>query len=94
MNLSDARAIAAAYLKEDLRRPEGFTPIIVDSATKETEFGWVFFYDSDEHLRSSDVLLALAGNAPIAVMKADGKVQETGTCRPLDDYLAEIRVGD
>jgi len=56
MNLSDARAVAAAYIQEGRPTPDGVTPIIIDGATKETDFAWIFFYDSEESLKSGDVM--------------------------------------
>jgi len=61
---AEARAIAAAHMREHEERPEGFTPVIVDSETMETEFGWIFFYQSEEFLLTGSISDALAGNAP------------------------------
>src|SRR6266852_263877 len=89
MNLQEARELAAKYLHEGERR-EGFTPMIADDATLELPFGWGFFYNSAEYLRTGDFLYALAGNAPIVVSRCDGQIHETGTARPLAEYLARI----
>jgi hypothetical protein len=91
INLNEARAVAADYLQEGVMRREGFAPIIIDDATEETTFGWVFFYDSEEYLCSGNFAHAIAGNAPIVVLKADGTISQTGTARSLSDYLAEIQ---
>jgi len=89
MNYAEARARAAAHIREGVQAPEGFIPVIVDADTQELSWGWVFFYNSKEYLETSDVIYALAGNAPIVVTR-EGDVIETGTARPLNDYLKDI----
>jgi|SRR5207244_5150012 len=90
MDIKDARRLAAEHIREGEPRTEGFTPVIVDLATQETTFAWIFFYDSEEYLRTGELQCALAGNAPIVVTKVTGKVYETGTAKPLSEYLAAI----
>jgi len=80
----------AAHIREGVKRPQGFTPVIVDTETHELSWGWVFFYNSKEYLETRDIVQALAGNAPIVVTH-DGKVHETGTSKPLEEYLRDIQ---
>jgi hypothetical protein len=89
MNKDRARQIAAAYIGEGRPTPDGITPVIVDTETQERNFGWFFFYDSKEHVETGDLLYALAGNAPVVVMR-DGTIRTTGSARPLSEYLTEI----
>ena len=65
--------------------------IVLDGDPKETEFGWVFFYNSKRYIETGDVNGALAGNGPIVIMKSTGDVLGTGTAKPLETYLDEIR---
>jgi immunity protein 35 of polymorphic toxin system len=90
MTFTEARALAAAHINEGIKRPEGYTPIIVDSNTQELSWGWIFFYNSKEYVDTHDILYALAGNAPVVVTH-DGSVHETGTARPLEEYLKDIQ---
>lgn|SRR5258706_11945137 len=90
MTREEARIRAAHHIREGILQPEGFTPVIVDEATCETTWGWLFFYTSAEYLTSGNVLHAIAGNSPIAVSRADGQIYETGTARPLEEYVAAI----
>lgn len=83
-----ARRIAADYIGEGSLRPEGFTPVILDEETIERSFGWVFFYQSREHLETGDLSSMLAGNAPLIVDREDGSVHVTGTAEPVELYLA------
>ena len=90
MTLTEARTIAAAYLREGVMRPEGFAAVILDGSTREAKSCWIFYYDSEEHRRTGDVIHALAGNEPIVVMKTDGSVHQSGSGTPLEEFLAKI----
>jgi hypothetical protein len=73
----------------------GAHPVILDEATIERDWGWVFFYDSSGHLGSGELSDALAGNAPIIVNKHDGSLHVTGTHKPTIEFIeAYERTGD
>lgn len=57
--------------------------------TIEFEYGWVFFYQSKEYMRTRDVFDSLAGNAPIIINKYDGSLQTTGTAHTIEKYIAD-----
>ena len=63
---------------------------VVDSATMERSYGWVFFYNTRSYLETGDPRQALAGNSPIVVLKATGAVHELGTALPLEHALADL----
>src|SRR5262245_27088875 len=63
--------------------------VILSGRTIEKEYGWVFFYDSEDHLRNGDKRPPLVGAAPVLVTKADGSVQPLGTAFPIEIILAE-----
>lgn len=89
MTRSDARAVAEKYLQA--KQPtEGIELVILEAETLERAFGWVFFYDSKRHIETGSFRDAIAGNAPLVVTKADGRVHETGTAHPLEHYLEEF----
>ena len=70
-------------------------PVILDEATIERDFGWVFFYDSSKHIETGDFSDALAGNAPVIVNKHDGLLHVTGTYKPVLEFIeAYERTGD
>jgi hypothetical protein len=87
MMKDDARRIALDYVKE-MERGAGCELVLLDSCTIERSFGWVFFYNSKRHVETGDITAALAGNAPIVVTKADGRIHVTGTAHPLEHYLS------
>ena len=70
------------------------TGIDVDLLEEETmhlDFGWVFFYQSREYLRSGNLSYALAGNAPIIIDRQTGQINETGTAYSVDYYIEKYK---
>jgi hypothetical protein len=88
MTKSEAEQVAREYLKAR-ESSAGCELALIDRETIERNFGWVFFYDVKRHIETGDFRHALAGNGPIVVTKADGRVHETGTAYPLEHYLKE-----
>jgi hypothetical protein len=62
---------------------------VVDSATLEKTFGWVFFYQSRLYLETGEFTHRLVGNAPLIVNRFTGEIVPTGTAHPTEYYLAE-----
>jgi Immunity protein 35 len=89
VNKTEARQIALSHVKE-LERGAGLELALRDDRTIERDFGWIFFYNSKSYVESGDIKNALAGNAPIVVTKIDGRLHETSTTRPLEDYLSKF----
>jgi hypothetical protein len=86
LTFDEARKIAAAYVSSQ-EEGVGRELVLLDAETIERAFGWVFFYDSRMHFETGEFRYSLAGNAPIVVTRADGVLHETGTGRPLAEYL-------
>jgi hypothetical protein len=88
MTREEARCLVEAMIAEsDL--PDGDVPVIVESATIEKAWGWVFFYQSRRFLETGDDSSQLLGNAPIIVNAHTGIAANTGTAYPIEDYIAE-----
>ena len=85
----DAREIAEQQLQQ-LYADGADALAIDDRATREEDFGWIFFYQSKKYLNDGDPDERLVGNAPIVVDR-DGEMHMTGTGEALDHYLEEIR---
>ena len=62
---------------------------ILDDETIKKSWGWVFFYQSSEFLRTGVTSDALAGNAPYIVHKHSGELVETGTAYPIEYYIEQ-----
>ena len=74
---------------EDANAEQTVELAIIDNETIEKEYGWVFFYQTKEYLKTGNVLDAVVGNAPYIVNKFTGELIEAGTANPIEDYIAE-----
>jgi len=63
--------------------------VIIDEATIEKDFGWVFFYQSKNYLETNNFSYQLLGNAPYIVNRFDGSFEITGTTYEIEYYLNE-----
>jgi hypothetical protein len=82
---ASARAFSVATNGRD-------TPIVIlETATLEFDFGWVFFYEAERFVATGDETQRLIGNAPIIVDRASGRALITGTSLPIEDYIAAFR---
>ena len=94
LDMEAARNLALAHISQSWTIPDSH-PVILDEATIEREFGWVFFYDSSRHVETGMISDAIAGNAPIIVNKHDGTLHFTGTASPISYYIEDYeRTGD
>jgi hypothetical protein len=88
---SDARSQVEAILAEMMERPACTALVIDDRMTRCESWCWVFFYNSRAYLEDGDENEVLAGNGPIVVEKATGRVHQLVTAYPIDDQLARLR---
>ncbi|MBL8516428.1 MAG: hypothetical protein JNM76_05600 [Betaproteobacteria bacterium] len=93
---SEARTLVErriASITPDL--PSGDVLVLVDDATIERPWGWVFFYTSKLWSETQEIQYAIAGNAPILVERATGEVHNLGTALSVENYIAAYeRTGD
>ncbi len=83
---TQAQALVESHLSETAFETE-CDLIVVDDATVEREFGWVFFYQSKQYLETRDHSAQLVGNAPLIVNRFTGDLVPTGTAHPTEYYL-------
>jgi hypothetical protein len=57
--------------------------------TKDTDRGWVFFFNTAEFVRTRNPLSALAGNGPIFVTR-EGAVHQLPSAIPWEDALQRM----
>jgi hypothetical protein len=89
ITIDEAMALVQAEIsKENLYEPDLVLEIL-ESATLGKEWGWVFFYDSAEHIRTGDDNDAIAGNAPFIVNRDSGELVVTGTAWPIEKYIED-----
>jgi hypothetical protein len=107
VELEQAIALVEAYLRESEARINDFGSALpgyvnpniklqlLSEQTEEYDFGWVFHYDSADHIQTGEFRDALAGNAPLIVDRNSGQIVETGTAHETDYYVNNyIRNGD
>jgi len=86
ISIDEAKKIAREYL---LSQDCEYELALLDEKTLTKEFCWVFFYNTKMYLETKDFRDMLGGNAPIIIDKVTGKITETGTANPIDDYVNE-----
>jgi hypothetical protein len=91
MTREEARALVEEFLESGPDSGDAGV-VIIDSATLERSWGWVFLYQSREYLETGNDSDALVGNAPVIVDRATGRLHETGTADPIDTYLHNFEV--
>jgi hypothetical protein len=89
-NMQEARGLAESHLAKLPMSPPTEL-VILDERTIETNFGWVFFWNSKKYQETREFRYALAGNAPLIVDRRDGSVHETSTAQPIEDIIENYR---
>lgn len=79
MDVAKARALAEAYLEENIKPPEGDVLEIISDEVIEADGGWYFLFQSKKYLETGDINYSVVGNWPIFVEQG-GRVQ--GPKRP------------
>ena len=64
---------------------------ICEDLTITGDFGWVFYYQTQDFIDSQDNAKALQGNAPLIVSLEDGRLYETGIEEPIEVYIENFR---
>ncbi len=83
-----AKEMASNKLKEIESR--SFSKLaFLEQRTREFEYGWVFFYQSEEFIRTGKSETRVGGNAPLIVDKYKGDVHITGTAKRIEEYIDE-----
>ena len=88
------REAAKQIVESKLNQHDPYWPdkpkiIVIDNETIEKEWGWVFFYDTSEYVKTGDSDDGLVGNAPYIINKNTGEIIETGTAYDIDYYIRE-----
>ncbi len=58
----------------------------------EHPWGWMFLYESENHLRTGNISYALAGNCPLFVTREDGTLHDsvTSSAFPSEEHLRQF----
>ena len=89
INLAQAKTIVNKKL-ESLENKIGGKLVLIENATIEKEYYWVFFYNSKIYLETGNISYALAGNSPIFFDKVFGEMYEPGTAYPIEFYIEDF----
>ena len=94
MTKEQAFQVAKEYVDSESAQA-GLELAILEDRTLDKPFGWVFFYDTVEFIRTGDDMARAVGNAPLIVDRESGEVHSTGTARPVEYYISLYeRFGD
>jgi Immunity protein 35 len=89
-NVQEARGLVERHLAElPISPPTDLA--ILDEHTIETDFGWVFFWNSRKYQKTGEFQYALAGNTPLIVDRRDGSVHPTSTSEPIEEVIERYR---
>lgn len=92
MNINGAKNKVEKELERKKNPYDSIEPVIIDNEIIEKEWGWVFFYQNKKYLETNNIDDALAGNAPYIVNRHTGEIIETGTAKPIEEYISEYEV--
>lgn len=87
----EADEIAREYVKGQSLPECPFA--LVENATMERPLGWVYFFNSEEYLRTGNTLSKLAGNGPIYISRATGELARLSTRGSLLALIEEHEKG-
>ena len=90
MTYEEAHKIVQTHLNE-LSEGEDYKLVIIDNATINNDFGWVFFYNSNKYIETHNFSDMLVGTAPIIISRKDGSMHETGTAEPVEYYIENLK---
>jgi len=83
-----AKAKELAFKKlEEIQGKSVIRLTLLESETVTFKYGWVFFYQSEEFVRTGDESQMVGGNAPFIVDKYTGMVIMAGTSKDVQHYI-------
>ncbi len=88
ISLEEAKELAVSCVAKNYTHPIA----IIDGSTVERPFGWIFFYDSANYLRSGEVGKRLVGKAPIIVNRHTGTISRTSTAFSVEEHIEAYEV--
>jgi hypothetical protein len=86
LNFEQAKEVALRKLGE-IQKSSNVKLALLESESTAFEYGWVFFYQSEQYVKTGDTNNLVGGNAPIIVDKHDGSVILAGTAKSIKHYI-------
>jgi hypothetical protein len=66
---------------------------VIDEATLDKDYGWVFFYTSRKFLETGDFNDAIPGTGPVVVERTDGSVHFLGSNLDTEELIERYEAG-
>lgn len=89
LTYQEALKIAKNYLLNINNGFEQENYMILEEETIEKQYGWIFFYQSEDFVLTKDPIYLLAGNSPFLVNKFTHKIVNFGTVNDISFYISE-----
>jgi hypothetical protein len=89
MNKAKAQKLVEVELAKMSNAPNSIECAILTDETIEKSWGWVFFYQSADFIRTGNFRDMVVGNAPFIVNRQTGEIIETGTAYDIEHYIKE-----
>lgn len=98
IDLTAARELVKAHLRKmeagsNAERANHPPRQIVIAGEQEHDFGWIFFWNTQEFVDTGDHRYALVGNTPLVVDRNDGQLYAFSTASPLERSIEQYRKG-
>jgi hypothetical protein len=91
---SEARAKVMRFLKTIPHTVGKGRWVILDQNTIENELFWMFWWTTSRSFWPRRRTIPMAGNKPLAVSKADGRMYAWGMLYPFEEFVARFRRGE
>lgn len=83
-----AMELAVTYLNS-CYEVEGDELVIIEEATIERDYGWIFFFNSKRFLTTLDLSDMVAGGGPVLVERENGHIVQFPSAQPAEVYITE-----
>ena len=91
--LSKEEAVELVEKALGSRAEQSVPLVVIESATIEKSFGWVFFYNSKKYIETKNIEFALAGNGPIICNKYTSEIRFFGSAKRSGAIIDEYENG-
>jgi hypothetical protein len=83
-----AEAVVLRVINEPSRHAPD-RPTFVITRVEPNRLGWLFYYQSEEYVRTGELSKMYVGHGPVLVSSDNGAYVETGSAPPLAERVAE-----
>ena len=91
INKETARSIAQSHITSHYQAP-GDEIIIIDDKTIERDWGWIFFYQGKNWLKTNDKRYKILGLYPIVIEKKDSSLHYLNGGKSIEECIKEYEI--